>query len=127
MQNKGLWRFFLRKFKRKSALQAYYSGYDLHKIYTRSTQLDNYGELYAFTESVRLDYPLGLLWRVFEVSRSGFYAALERQPSQRALDHGFGHAPARWWAARWSEVVSRFGREWTLNLVNGDVSHASLL
>ncbi|NYE61784.1 transposase InsO family protein [Duganella sp. 1224] len=35
---------------------------------------------------MRLDYPLGLLCRVFEVSRSGFYAALERQPSQRAQD-----------------------------------------
>lgn len=37
-------------------------------------------------KSMRLDYPLGLLCRVFEVSRSGFYAALERQPSQRAQD-----------------------------------------
>ena len=37
-------------------------------------------------KSVRLDYPLGLLCRVFDVSRSGFYAALERQPSQRAQD-----------------------------------------
>jgi len=35
---------------------------------------------------VRLDYPLGLLCRVFAVSRSGFYAALERKPSQRARD-----------------------------------------
>jgi hypothetical protein len=37
-------------------------------------------------KSVRLDYPLGLLCRVFDVSRSGFYVALERQPSQRAQD-----------------------------------------
>ncbi|WP_431190165.1 IS3 family transposase [Janthinobacterium lividum] len=35
---------------------------------------------------MRLHYPLGLLFRVFEVSRSGFYAALERTPSQRAQD-----------------------------------------
>ena len=37
-------------------------------------------------KSVRLDYPVGLLCRVFAVSRSGFYAALERKPSQRAQD-----------------------------------------
>ena len=37
-------------------------------------------------KSVRLDYPVGLLCRVFEVSCSGFYAALERKPSQRAQD-----------------------------------------
>ena len=37
-------------------------------------------------KTVRLDYPLGLLCRVFEVSRSGFYAALDRRPSQRARD-----------------------------------------
>lgn len=36
--------------------------------------------------SVRLAYPLGLLCRVFEVSRSGYYVALNRLPSQRALD-----------------------------------------
>lgn len=37
-------------------------------------------------KSVRLDYPLDLLCRVFAVSRSGYYAALERPPSQRARD-----------------------------------------
>ncbi|ATQ74199.1 hypothetical protein CR152_06570 [Massilia violaceinigra] len=39
---------------------------------------------YAFMKSVRLDYPLGLLCRVFDVSRSGFYAAVECPPSRRA-------------------------------------------
>ena len=35
---------------------------------------------------MRLKYPLGLLCRIFDVSRSGFYAALERPPSQRLQD-----------------------------------------
>lgn len=35
---------------------------------------------------MRPDYPLALLCRVFNVSRSGFYAATERKPSQRAQD-----------------------------------------
>lgn len=37
-------------------------------------------------KTVRLDYPLALLCRVFEASRSGVYAALDRPPSQRAQD-----------------------------------------
>lgn len=37
-------------------------------------------------KSVRLDYPLSLLCRVFDVSRSGFHAWLGRPPSQRAND-----------------------------------------
>lgn len=36
--------------------------------------------------SVRLEYPLGLLCRVFDVSRSGFYAWLGREPSQHTQD-----------------------------------------
>lgn len=35
-------------------------------------------------KSARLRYPVGLLCRVFSVSRSGFYAWLERKPSKRA-------------------------------------------
>lgn len=35
---------------------------------------------------MRLDYPLGLLCCVFNVSRSGYYAWLDREPSQRAQD-----------------------------------------
>lgn len=41
---------------------------------------------YAFLKSVRVDYPLGLLFLVFDVSRSGCYAAVGRPPSQRAQD-----------------------------------------
>ena len=37
-------------------------------------------------KSVRLEYPLGLLCRVFDVSRSGFYAAVDRPPTLRAQD-----------------------------------------
>lgn len=37
-------------------------------------------------KSMRLEYPLSLLCRVFDVSRSGFYAALARPPSRRAQD-----------------------------------------
>jgi transposase InsO family protein len=33
---------------------------------------------------MRLDYPVALLCRVFDVSRSGFYAWLARKPSKRA-------------------------------------------
>jgi len=35
---------------------------------------------------VRLEYPVEFLCRVFDVSRSGFYAAFDRQPSQRTQD-----------------------------------------
>lgn len=35
---------------------------------------------------MRLDYPVDLLCRVFEVSRSGFYGWLNRKPSERQLD-----------------------------------------
>jgi transposase-like protein len=39
---------------------------------------------YAFAKSERLDYPLGLLCRVFQISRNGFYAWLGRPPSAHA-------------------------------------------
>lgn len=35
---------------------------------------------------MRLEYPVEFLCRVFDVSRSGFYAAFDRQPSQRTQD-----------------------------------------
>ena len=34
-------------------------------------------------KTMRLDYPVALLCRVFDVSRSGFYAWLARKPSPR--------------------------------------------
>jgi putative transposase len=34
-------------------------------------------------KTMRLDYPIALLCRVFDVSRSGFYAWLARKPSPR--------------------------------------------
>ena len=37
-------------------------------------------------KSVRLDFPLGLLCRVFDVSRNGFFAVLDRPLSQRVQD-----------------------------------------
>jgi len=37
-------------------------------------------------KTMRLDYPVALLCRVFGVSRSGFYAWLERKPSERQKD-----------------------------------------
>lgn len=35
-------------------------------------------------KSVRLNYPFGLLYRVFDVSLSDFHTAVDRPPSQRA-------------------------------------------
>ena len=35
---------------------------------------------------MRLDYPVALLCRVFDVSRSGFYAWLNSKPSPRAQE-----------------------------------------
>ncbi|WP_370660989.1 IS3 family transposase [Massilia cavernae] len=41
---------------------------------------------YAQVKAMRPDYPLAMLCRAFDISRSGFYAATGRRPSQRAQD-----------------------------------------
>src|SRR5512134_3101593 len=41
---------------------------------------------YAFMKQWRLEYPVEIMARVLEVSRSGFYAWLERPPSVHALE-----------------------------------------
>ncbi len=45
-------------------------------------------ERYAIMKILRLKYPLSLLCRVLEVSRSGYYAWLTRPPSRHAREEG---------------------------------------
>jgi putative transposase len=43
---------------------------------------------YAVMKTLRLQYPIPMLCRVLEVSRSGYYAWLRRPPSKRAQKDG---------------------------------------
>ena len=42
---------------------------------------------YALMKTLREHFPVGLMSRVFEVSRSGYYTWLKRAPSQRTQDN----------------------------------------
>jgi hypothetical protein len=44
------------------------------------------GARYAFMKTHRKDFPLKRMCRVFEVSKSGYYAWLKRKPSKRSQE-----------------------------------------
>ncbi|MFC2091371.1 IS3 family transposase [Elusimicrobiota bacterium] len=44
-------------------------------------------ERYAFIKKMRLQYPIKIMRRVLKVSRSGYYAWLNRQPSKREIEN----------------------------------------